>query len=236
MTIKSKSSYGIILTTKDKNNDYKFLMVQRRFTYAFFDIVYSKYRLEHVIELLRQVTMDELLILYSFNFDSAWFKIWVRNGQSYEYYKERYTNMYLGENLARYKLIIDSVIPNGSLIWEIPKGRKGQYECDLDAAVREIEEETFIRRSQYHILPNATKVMIYINEGVRYVNKYWFAVADSIDVLIPTTLAINYHSEIQSCRFMSFNELHHANVHTNVIKFLKTAKTLVKKYNSAAES
>jgi 8-oxo-dGTP pyrophosphatase MutT (NUDIX family) len=234
MTIKSKLSYGIILTTKDKRGNYKFLMVQRRYTYAFFDIVCSKRKLEHLSELLRQVTMDELLILYSFNFDAAWYKIWVKGGNNYELYKEKYTSMYLGSNLEKYKALISGIIPTGELIWEIPKGRKIQYEYDIDAAVREFYEETCIKRSQYNIISNATRTMTYINDGIKYVNKYYFAIADDLEVLMPTTLAIDYHGEIHSCKFMSFDELHFSKVHNNVVKFLKIAKVLVKKYYSAS--
>jgi hypothetical protein len=47
-------------------------------------------------------------------------------------------------------------------------------------------------------------------------------------------LAIDYHGEIHSCKFMSFDELHFSKVHNNVVKFLKIAKVLVKKYYSAS--
>ena len=53
---------------------------------------------------------------------------------------------------------------NGSLLWEIPKGKKEFMESDLDAAIREFEEETRIPITSYKLLRH--------NHPIKYTRSY----------------------------------------------------------------
>ena len=67
----------------------------------------------------------------------------------------------------------------GSLLWEVPKGRKiNNKESDLECAIREVEEEAGIKKEYYKIIPNIKKKVSYISNGVKYVFIYFIAIGN----------------------------------------------------------
>ena len=68
----------------------------------------------------------------------------------------------------------------GTLLWEIPKGRKvNNKESDIDCAIREVEEETGIKKEDYKIIPNIKKKVSYISNNVKYVFIYFIGIINN---------------------------------------------------------
>uniref|UniRef100_A0A6C0I2H4 Nudix hydrolase domain-containing protein n=1 Tax=viral metagenome TaxID=1070528 RepID=A0A6C0I2H4_9ZZZZ len=194
----TKTSIGIILI---KPGSIKFppevLLVHKRYTYVFSDFVNGnyiylhhnnnsfflkkKYTIMSVEALLEQMTTDELLDILSLNFEQMWYRINLSVDKTDPVYIKKYNKFKLEflhfDNGAKLTSIIKSIRSRGSLLWEVPKGRKSNdiKESDLECAMREIEEETGITKSHYEIIPNVKKKVSYISNNVKYIFIYFVA-------------------------------------------------------------
>ena len=196
----TKTSIGIILVKPGYlNNPPEALLVHKRYTYAFNEFINGNYIYLHhnpskyftkknntimsVEVLLEQMTTDELLDIMSLNFEQMWYRLCLNVINTDIYYLKKY-NKFKTEFLdydGGKKLI--SMIKNtklrGSLLWEIPKGRKtDSRESDIDCAMRELEEEAGIKRDLYKIIPNIKKKVSYISNCVKYVFIYFIGIAN----------------------------------------------------------
>lgn len=194
----TKTSIGIILV---KPGSIKFppevLLVHKRHTYVFSDFVNGnyiylhhntnnfflkkKYTIMSLETLLEQMTTDELLDILSLNFEQIWYRIHLSVDKTDPIYIKKY-NKFKSEflyfdNGAKLTSIINSIRGRGTLLWEVPKGRKlyNIKESDLECAMREIEEETGITKSHYEIIPNVKKKISYISNNVKYIFIYFVA-------------------------------------------------------------
>jgi 8-oxo-dGTP pyrophosphatase MutT (NUDIX family) len=194
----TKTSIGIILV---KPGSIKFppevLLVHKRHTYVFNDFVNGnyiylhhnannfflkkKYTIMSVETLLEQMTTDELLDILSLNFEQMWYRIHLSVDKTDPIYIKKY-NKFKSEflhfdNGAKLISIINSIRGRGTLLWEVPKGRKlyNIKESDLECAMRELEEETGIIKSNYEIIPNVKKKVSYISNNVKYIFIYFIA-------------------------------------------------------------
>lgn len=194
----TKTSIGIILV---KPGSIKFppevLLVHKRHTYVFNDFVNGnyiylhhntnsfflkkKYTIMSVETLLEQMTTDELLDILSLNFEQMWYRIHLSVDKTDPIYIKKY-NKFKSEflhfdNGAKLISIINSIRGRGTLLWEVPKGRKlyNIKESDLECAMRELEEETGITKSNYEIIPSVKKKVSYISNNVKYIFIYFIA-------------------------------------------------------------
>jgi 8-oxo-dGTP pyrophosphatase MutT (NUDIX family) len=125
----------------------KILLIQRRFSIAFTDIVRGKVDTfaskEHIAQNLQRLTQDELGKLQNACFDDLWKLIWWN--KKCDIFKRDRDNAY--ENFR--KLNIFGVLDKKKIVPKythpeigFPKGRKNRNEKDLTCAIREWKEET----------------------------------------------------------------------------------------------
>jgi 8-oxo-dGTP pyrophosphatase MutT (NUDIX family) len=194
----TKTSIGIILVKPGAINfPPEVLLVHKRYTYVFHDFVNGnyiylqhnnnsfflkkKYTILSVEALLEQMTTDELLDILSLNFEQMWYRINLTVDKTDPIYIKKYNkfkNEFLNfDNGKKLTSIIKSIKSRGTLLWEIPKGRKlhNIKESDLECAMREVEEETGIKKSHYEIIPNIKKKISYISNNVKYIFIYFVA-------------------------------------------------------------
>lgn len=181
-------SYGIICLDLSVT-PYRILCIQKSIRYAYHAIVKGAYSTNESLQsLINQTTFHEKNILNSGQFSMVWYNVYgeiagdasipVNNPRLYNKYKSKYL-----ENLSRIKAAMaNSTI--GELLWEPPKGRRGQHEKDIDCAVREFREETSKPASDILVMSSIPPfVDNYSDEGVHYVTNYYLAVnIGSIDV------------------------------------------------------
>lgn len=184
----TRTSVGIILCRiNGVTSRPEVLLVHKRYTYAFADFIHGRYSRkkdfrQSVSNLLNKMTSDELLDVWSLNFDQMWYRVWLNVEQSETYNKRRmeFQNNFLHDNGELLQSEIKRVQRFGSLMWEAPKGRHNDVrESDINCAIREVYEETGIPKKEYKIIPNVTRTTDYISNGTRFKCKYYIAIMNS---------------------------------------------------------
>ena len=148
-------SFGIIAFCVDDENGTKrpsslpnFLLIQRRDSYEYMDIIRGNWSdIERLKQLAQALSVEERDRILSHTFDELWDDLWVQHGQKihvdgYERAKKKFNNLN--------KQIL-SAVRNANISktseppWGFPKGKKNAAdEKDQDAAIREFIEETKI--------------------------------------------------------------------------------------------
>jgi len=133
-------SIGVIAFRFDeKINDFKFLMICRKDTLGFMDFMrgkYSIYNKEYILNLLKEMTVEEKNRLLTKSFDSIWSELWCNNPISQQYKneenisREKFNTLISGIMTQNETYVLDELIriSNKGENWEeaewgFPKGR-----------------------------------------------------------------------------------------------------------------
>lgn len=241
---KEKFSYGIICA-RYINDRVEYLMVHKRLTHAFSDLV--KLRVhdhvgKQVQKMLNKMTPEEKFDLSFLDFDKIWDKLWLKSAN--HNHKAKYDNMktqfnevikYIGETQLKNMIKNSS---NGYSSWEFPKGRGEGSEPNIVTAIREFYEETGITSDKYHIIDNGDRECIVLNDFVdgntKYISKYYMAIlhTDEKDFQLGKRyIDINDICEIDDCKWISINELSIMNIGNGIYtKMYNAEKYLRKKF------
>jgi 8-oxo-dGTP pyrophosphatase MutT (NUDIX family) len=185
------TSYGIITFRIGDTGKYEYLMIRRKDSFGYIDFIrgkYSPYNVEHLQNIIDEMSIDEKERIVNLSFTELWLLMW-----RIEYSNNQYKNE---ENLSckKFELIQKGVLVQDKLItlrnivensstmwteteWEFPKGRRDYKERDLDCALREFEEETGISKSNLHIIENILPFEeVYTGSNNKYYkHKYFLA-------------------------------------------------------------
>ena len=210
----TKTSIGIIIIRINKTQP-EVLLVHKRCTYSFNEFIYGHYgstdincnnnnndnncnfnnfnngknnkNYTKIESILEQMTTEELLDVWSLNFDQMWYRYCLFNKSNYtkkndHIYNKKYAKFqstFMRDDGIRLRKLIENITNRGNLLWEVPKGRKlNAKESDINCAMREIEEETGVKKGQYNFIPNAKRKVSFISCGVKYVCIYYIALAN----------------------------------------------------------
>jgi 8-oxo-dGTP pyrophosphatase MutT (NUDIX family) len=247
--IPTKKSLGIILCKINTiTNQPEVLLVHKRYTYAYSMFVHGKYSrpniwpkssMQFIINLLNQMTLEELLEIWSLNFKQMWYRIWLNNIED-EFYKRKYNKFFMsfikndtGDQLKKYIL---SVRNYSSLNWEVPKGRPIDFqEKNLHCAIREIKEETGLNKTDYTILPNVKRYVNYVSLGTRYICTYYIAIVNHCIKYYNTSVFkdMKKFNEVSETKWFDINKIRLIDDHKHHLESLiSPAFKLVKKFNS----
>lgn len=234
--IPTKNSYGIILFNKnEKANVYQVLLVQKRYTYTFFDIVHCKIKFSpknlHLMTVyLEKLTHEELLLFYTMDFKLMWQKIWIDYSVRYEDFERSFRLLYrdMTEHIRK---IILTTVPKGELVWELPKGRKEKYEDDIKCAAREVFEETKISQDLYEIVPNITRKVTYINDKVKYICNYYIAIVKKLPNSV-FAIDLDHSREVNAIKWFNIEDIYFIDTNNYITKIVKPMLKIVKKYNN----
>ena len=152
------SSFGVILIRKN-NNVFEYLMICRKKTFGYIDFIsgnYTIYDNEHILNMFKQMTIEEKKMIQENDFETLWKELWKPLSKNklnsilpenrhdiilehlpktkFTYIKEHY----LEQLIHQTKTFGPWTEPE----WEFPKGRKNYKESDYDCALRETTEET----------------------------------------------------------------------------------------------
>lgn len=156
-------SFGIILYDNIDCENSKVLMVQRRHSICYIEFLRGKYSIdisksyEYIKCLFKRMTDDEKYKINTLNFFDLWKDLWVDIDNIKQKFKDEYNKseqkyLFLKENNKLNELI---EITKGSFLeteWEFPKGRRNDYEKNIECAIREVEEETGLVNDKDYIL------------------------------------------------------------------------------------
>jgi len=226
-----KKSCGVILC-----KGRQFLLIKKRYTYEFSDFVNSKYDTKYINLLLTNMTREELLIILSLNFEMMWYHLTLKppNGDVYTSKLAKFMHHHMRDNGTALTQRIKATAPIGVIPWELPKGHLEAREFNVMCAVRELEEETGISKSNYYIIPGATIVDCFMHANTKYYNLYYVGViyecAGRKDLMMGSVLARDA-SEIGDIQWMSLDELSKNDDRRRHLKRLLTpALNIIKKY------
>jgi len=204
-------------------DDINVLMIQRRDSIGFIELIRAKYKVNDIDYIKEQVagtTQAERNALLTKSFDELWYSLWgisttdsKQYKQEFDQAKYKFEQLKQGIDINGTIITIDIIIKNTPLLWEtpewgFPKGRRNILEKDLDCAKREFSEETGLNESEYTIIKNIEPIheSFYGNNNINYCHIYYLAwVHSDVKVEINKNNQIMI-KEIGDIRWFSFND------------------------------
>jgi 8-oxo-dGTP pyrophosphatase MutT (NUDIX family) len=148
---------------------------------------YSPYNIEHIQNIINEMSINEKEEILSESFDNLWKNMW-GNISSLQYRSEesasnkKFDLIKSGVIVDDVKITLKDIIEKSNTKWketewEFPKGRRNYQEKDLDCALREFEEETGIPKTNINIIENVIPFEeIFIGTNHKsYKHKYFLA-------------------------------------------------------------
>jgi 8-oxo-dGTP pyrophosphatase MutT (NUDIX family) len=208
------TSLGIIAFRRPVDQPVEWLLIRRRDSLGFIELMRGKYNLhddDSIRILVDQTTMSERGRLLTNTFPELWRELW--NGPAsrryhaeYEYAKTKLEALRQApKNLAAF--ISESITVWQEPEWGFPKGRRSSSESELACALRETYEESGITKKQLNVLQHEQLLEEFRgSNGVKYRHKYWLAETPSdLDVSI-NPYNIDQIREIGDVRWCTIDE------------------------------
>ena len=226
----NKKSLGIIIFNKSLN---KVLMIQKKCSYSYMEFLYGKYdknNQQTLLEKFNKMTVQEKLIISSFEFEWMWYYAFMTKEKNDNYCKafgKFYKNFITNPRLL--KTILSNSHRNGSLLWEPPKGRKNKNESSLSCAIREVYEETKHHHKNYQIIPGKKIKKQFIVDSVRYIIIYYIGT-----MLLPESINHDMNSgllssEVSDVKWISINKLDDYYIINDIKQLIKKTNEEVKR-------
>jgi ADP-ribose pyrophosphatase YjhB (NUDIX family) len=242
------TSFGVISFRMNHDNKYEFLMIRRKDTLGYIDFMRGKYSVndkDYIINLVKQMTIEEKMKIKTTDFDELWKNVWGKSEQlSNQYKSEQYDSMDKFNKLKAGVIsnnvfyTIDTIILESETAeqwtepeWGFPKGRRNYYEKDYDCALREFFEETGynpkLLKNIHNILPFEE---IFTGSNYKsYKHKYYLMFMNYENSIIKTKYEETEVSEIswktlEECVF----SIRHYNLEK--IKLISNIHTCLMKY------
>jgi 8-oxo-dGTP pyrophosphatase MutT (NUDIX family) len=168
------------------------LMIQRKDSLGFMDIMRGKYKItdaDYICKQLRGMTPVERHRLLYDDFDTIWDELWGSEYEISQKYannrvisKEKLTELRNGLEVQGEKYNLESLLRREPVLydtpeWGFPKGRRDPYESDMTCAFRELKEETGITEDQLWKIQNVNPLVeqFYGSNNVHYRHTYYVA-------------------------------------------------------------
>jgi 8-oxo-dGTP pyrophosphatase MutT (NUDIX family) len=219
-------SYGIILFKKvmvEKETDYQFLMIRRKDSFGYIDLIRGKYlpnNLEQVQGIVNEMSELEKEKILRYEFRELWKMMWgntvnsqYKNEEVHSAKKfEAIKNGIFIEETGEYKTLADLVKESTTgwkeTEWEFPKGRRNNKEKDLVCALREFEEETGIPQDLIYVIENVLPFEeTFIGTNYKsYKHKYFLAYIKEEDDLNSQPFVHFQPSEVSKMEWKTLNQ------------------------------
>lgn len=164
-------SNGIISFRKNSKNEFEYLMIARKDSLGYVDFMRGKYHLDNLLYLkniIYEMSIKEKYNLLNKDFKQNWNELWGKNSSyinfngEYKHSENKYNALKKGVCINKKNITLEQLINECESNWDtpewgFPKGRRENYESDLDCAIREYTEETgiYVNRKKiiYNVLP-----------------------------------------------------------------------------------
>jgi 8-oxo-dGTP pyrophosphatase MutT (NUDIX family) len=169
------------------------LMIQRKDSLGFMDIMRGKYKVsepDYIKKQLRGMTQGERHKLETMDFEEIWNELWgsdieltTRYAHDHVISKQKLAELRSGVQLANGdKYCLADLLRQGPALydtpeWGFPKGRRDPYESDIRCAFRELEEETSISEHEVLKVTNVAPFIeqFYGSNNIHYRHTYYIA-------------------------------------------------------------
>ena len=227
-------SYGIMLF-KYYNNNLSILLVQRKDSISYIEFIRGKYSITNtnkLLTILSNITKTELSNILNNSFDILWHKLWSSNidKTSVLKFEKEYNSSLKKFNFVKcknntiniYDILTLLKIKYNDTEWGIPKGRRNNQESDLTVAIREFEEETNIKSSEYKLLDSLCPLRERFigTNNIKYDHIYYIAICKNNLIPYIDKNNINQIIEIKDINWFT---------QENSIKYIRKYETEKKK-------
>jgi 8-oxo-dGTP pyrophosphatase MutT (NUDIX family) len=182
-------------TIDNGNDSIQFLLIQRKDSLAFVEFIRGKYNpadTGYIIRLLKGMTQTEHSLILSKSFNELWNGVWGETSSikshknDYELSEKKYD--LIKNNIT--ELVLNNPTKWIEPEWGFPKGRRNPHETDINCAIREFQEESGLKRSDFTIIQNTYPISetFFGSNQVHYCHKYYIAICNN---LVEVELNIN---------------------------------------------
>ncbi|NDB81589.1 MAG: NUDIX domain-containing protein [Alphaproteobacteria bacterium] len=179
------------ISNTDENGMFQLLMIQRKNTLGFMDIMRGKYKLkepDYIRKQIRNMTEAERAILATEDFEKIWHDLWGADTESAQRYahdriisRDKLAELRAGIELpSGEKISLDDILRQEPIMykspeWGFPKGRRDPNESDMACAFRELQEETGIMENDILKLGNIAPLVeqFYGSNNIHYRHTYY---------------------------------------------------------------
>ena len=200
--LSSKRMEGDIIDGIIPEEDIEFILIQRKDSIGFIELIRAKYKLNDIPYIRQQIqgtTLKEREMLISMSFQDLWKEIWGNDAENKHYRndyfqaKQKFEQLTQGFQLDNSFIHLKELIDTTPLLWAtpewgFPKGRRNMYETDQDCAIREFCEETTLTSTDFHILQSLEPIReIFIgNNNIHYEHVYYIGWISNQNVILGT--------------------------------------------------
>jgi 8-oxo-dGTP pyrophosphatase MutT (NUDIX family) len=193
----------------------QFLLIQRKDSIGYVEIIRGKYKLDDTAYIQAQatgMTASERERVLTLPFETLWTDMWGSNSNGkqftneFEQSRRRFNTMKESGQLA--KLMTDAPAPFNTPEWGFPKGRRNPREDNIACAMREFNEETGLRPNQYKVIENMEPIRetFFGNNHIHYTHVYYLAFCcDTLEVKMNPD-DVNMARETGDIRWASLEE------------------------------
>ena len=198
-----------------ENQQIEFLLIQRKDSIGFVELVRGKYKLDDISYIKDQIagmTPIERERILTLPFETLWADMWGSNSNSkqftneYESSKKKIIQLKESGTLAALIAEIPAVYTTPE--WGFPKGRRNPREDNITCAMREFNEETGLRPYQYKVVENMEPIRetFFGNNHVHYTHVYYLAVCSSNLEVIMNRYDNHMVREVGDIRWVSLED------------------------------
>lgn len=218
-------SYGILLFHK-LEEETKVIMIERKDSLSYIEFLRGKYssiyNLSYLLLLFSRFSEGELKKINENDFDVLWDTLWIhtdtinnRIKREYSKSKEKFNKIKNGFLYKKEKINIEYLVNKVKEKkvftmneWEIPKGRRKQYENNKECAKREFQEETNIPFDKYVIYDNIIPLIEEYKgiNGVRYKQVYYIGRINELLELSINMENKDQYTEIKDIKWLTKKE------------------------------
>ncbi len=238
-----KTSYGIICIKNEQ--PFQILMVKKLVTYHYCEFINGNYKKQnndnYLINLFNNMTYHEKMDILNMDFKIMWYRIYKCEPKDslinrFLAKKNKFEKRFLGRKDNLKKLMSGTKCVD--TIWEFPKGKKDNNELNIETAIREFNEETYINSSRYNILWWLPPyIESYMDYGTTYKNIYYFAEYNSTKPLELKFYNNGQTTEIYDIQWVSKNDIPHMKMsEQNQKRLLNRFDKIHKKYKNYKKS
>lgn len=192
----------------------KFLLIRRKHTLNYIEFIRGRYELNDnnkLVKMFKLMTPHEINTIKNNDFTILWNNLWKKTSSYKIYQKEFKKSKNKFNNLKKLGLLNDllEIEPLYNCPeWGLPKGRRNNFEKNLDCAIREFSEETNLTKDDYTILNNLYSVQEnYIGtNGVNYKHIYYISIAQQDKEVEINEANINQNYEIGDIGWFTWDE------------------------------
>ena len=220
------TSYGVLLLT-DIETVPKIVMIQRKDSLCYIEIIRGKYNIYDTKKLkllLDRISQDELENIKKLEFDTLWKSLWLIDDINETKYMKEYNSSKSLYQMLKCDIEINEYLKNKTSDykmseWEFPKGKKNKNEKNYECAMRELEEETNIKSTDYELIENIMPIIENFTgeNDIRYRNIYYIGICKNTDNIRIDKNNIHQKNEIRDVKIVT----------------KEMAKSLLRKYNTS---